>query len=277
MFPTNRLVTLGLDQPLAFGRFRATYTRQRGDHLFRSRDVNAPLDGVRPDPAVRNITELETTARSANRSLELELQLKYPARRLSANLGYTLGSAWNETDGPFQLPPNSLELSEEWGPARGDVRHRFNAGVNADLWSGFRVNGSFRALSASPYTITTGFDTNGDGENDERPPGVERNSARGAGAQNLDATVAWGRGFGQRAVSGAQSPRPGVAGNGAEKKPRPNPNQQILRFEIFVRGTNVLNQVNYQGFSGVLTSPFFGRATSASAARRLVLGTRVWF
>jgi hypothetical protein len=35
--------------------------------------------------------------------------------------------------------------------------------------------------------------------------------------------------------------------------------------------------VNYQGFSGVLTSPLFGRATSACAARRLVLGTRVWF
>jgi hypothetical protein len=277
VFPTNRRITFGIDQPLAFGRFRATYSRQRGDHLFRSRDVNAPIDGVRPDQAARNITELETTARSANRSLELDLQLKYPARRLNANLAYTLGSAWNETDGTFQLPPNSQDLREEWGPSRGDVRHRFNAGVNADLWSGFRINGSFRVLSASPYTITTGFDTNGDGENDERPTGVGRNSARGAGTQNLDAAIAWGRGFGQRSVAGAQPPKPGVAGNTAEKKPRPNPNQQIIRFEVFVRGTNVLNQVNYQGFSGVLTSPFFGRPTSAAAARRLVLGTRVWF
>jgi hypothetical protein len=278
VFPTNRRVTVGLDQPLAaFGRFRATYSRQRGDHVFRSRDINAPIDGVRPDPAARNITELETTARSANRSLELDLQLKYPKRRLSTNFTYTLGSAWNETDGPFQLPPDSLDLSEEWGPSRGDVRHRFNAGANADLWSGFRITTSFRALSASPYTITTGFDTNGDGENDERPAGVGRNSARGAGTQNLDATITWGRGFGQRAVAGAQAPKPGTAGNAAEQKPRPNPSQQIIRFEIFVRGTNVLNQVNYQGFSGVLTSPFFGRPTSAATARRLVLGTRVWF
>jgi hypothetical protein len=83
--------------------------------------------------------ELETTARSANRSLELDLQLKYPSRRLSANLAYTLGSAWNETDGPFQLPPNSLDLFRGMGTVEGDVRHRFNAGVNADLWSGFRI------------------------------------------------------------------------------------------------------------------------------------------
>jgi hypothetical protein len=27
----------------------------------------------------------------------------------------------------------------------------------------------------------------------------------------------------------------------------------------------------------VLTSPFFGRPTSAAAARRIVVGTRVWF
>jgi len=276
VFPTNQRLTIGVDQPLAaFGRFRATYSRQHGEHLFRSRDVNAPIDGVRPDPSARNITELETTARSSNRSLELDLQLKYPRRRLTTNFTYTIGSAWNETDGPFQLPPNSLDLSEEWGPSRGDVRHRFNAGVNADLSSGFRVNASFRAQSASPYTITTGFDTNGDGENDERPAGIGRNTARGEGTQNLDATIAWGRGFGQRPVAGAQ-PKPAAAAN-TGKKPRPNPNQQIVRFEIFVRGSNVLNQVNYQGFSGVLTSPFFGRPTSAAAARRLALGTRVWF
>ena len=158
---------------------------------------------------------------------------------------------------------------------RCDAHHRFNAGVNADLWSGFRVNATFRALSASPYTITTGLDTNGDGENDERPAGVDRNSARGAGTQNMDASIAWGRGFGQRSLTGTQ--KPGVTGSATEKKPRPNPSQQIVRFEIFLRGTNVLNQVNYQGFSGVLTSPFFGRPTSAAAARRLVLGTRVWF
>jgi len=277
VFPTNRRITLGLDQPLAFGRFRATYSRQRGDHLFRSRDINAPVDGVRPDPAARNITELETTARAASRSLELDLQLKYPRRRVSTNFTYTLGSAWNETDGPFQLPPNSLDLSGEWGPSRGDVRHRFNAGANADLWSGFRITGSFRALSASPYTITTGFDTNGDGVNDERPEGVGRNGARATGTQNVDATITWGRGFGQRAIAGAQPPKPVTTSNAAQTTARPNPNQQIIRFEIFVRGTNVLNQVNYQGFSGVLTSPFFGRPTSAAAARRLVLGTRVWF
>ncbi len=55
-----------------------------------------------------------------------------------------------------------------------------------------------------------------------------------------------------------------------------NPNP-VFRFEIYARATNALNLVNPQSFSGVLTSPFFGRPTSASTARRIVLGTRFWF
>ena len=49
------------------------------------------------------------------------------------------------------------------------------------------------------------------------------------------------------------------------------------RLEIFVRATNVLNAVNQQRFSGVLTSPFFGLPTSAAAARRVNAGVRVMF
>jgi hypothetical protein len=51
----------------------------------------------------------------------------------------------------------------------------------------------------------------------------------------------------------------------------------IFRFEVFARASNVLNLVNPQNFSGVLTSPFFGQPTSGGAARRVVLGTRIWF
>ena len=51
----------------------------------------------------------------------------------------------------------------------------------------------------------------------------------------------------------------------------------MCRFEIFVRANNALNLVNAQNFSGVMTSPFFGRATSAAAPRRLLLGMRTFF
>jgi len=35
---------------------------------------------------------------------------------------------------------------------------------------------------------------------------------------------------------------------------------------------NLTNRANYQGYSGVLTSPFFGRPTTVSAMRKVDVG-----
>jgi hypothetical protein len=47
--------------------------------------------------------------------------------------------------------------------------------------------------------------------------------------------------------------------------------------ELYVQSYNLLNRVNATSFSGVMTSPFFGRATAAGPARRVEIGTRVSF
>jgi hypothetical protein len=84
-------------------------------------------------------------------------------------------------------------------------------------------------------------------------------------------TLTWGVGVGQRPV---RNPPPGgrVANALGPGGNRPVPR---VRFEVYAQASNVLNDVNLQGFSGVLTSPFYGRATSASAPRRVMLGFRV--
>lgn len=284
VMPYNVRYTVGVDQPIGkLLRLRGTYSHQNGHNLLRSRDANAPVNGVRPDPGARNITELESTARTLNESIELDVSVNYPPRRLSANVNYSFGQARNETDGAFSLPPDSFDLADEWGPSRNDIRHRVNASVNTDIRGGFRINASARAQSASPYNITTGTDANGDGANNERPEGVGRNSSRGAPTKNLDVTLTWGLRLGQRAT--VEVPRGGGGGGGGQGRqggrqgtpPAANRNNELFRFEIYARANNVLNLVNAQSFSGVLTSPFFGRPTSASAARRIVIGTRIWF
>ena len=47
--------------------------------------------------------------------------------------------------------------------------------------------------------------------------------------------------------------------------------------EFYVAGQNLLNRVNYAGYSGVLTSPLFGQPTAAGQARRVQLGVRFGF
>lgn len=271
VMPYTRRVSAGVDRTLAgWARLRATYSHQIGRNLFRSRDLNAPIDGVRPDPALRNITQLESSARSRNDSLEVNLMLNYRPRRFSANVGYTLGEALNESDGALSLPPNSFDLSQEWGPSRQDVRHRLFASMNTDVKAGFRVNMHVRAQSAAPYNITTGLDENRDGQTNERPEGVGRNAGRGEPTANVDMGLVWERSIGQRTRVNAQR-------GGGRNGPNNRAPEGIFRFEIFARATNVLNLVNPQNFSGVITSPFFGLATSASAPRRLVLGMRAFF
>jgi hypothetical protein len=281
VMPYTRRASVGVDRTLtSWARLRASYSHQIGRNLFRSRDLNAPIDGVRPDPTLRNITLLESVARSQNKSLQVNVMLNYRPRRFSANVRYTLGEALNETDGALSLPPNSFDLSQEWGPSRQDVRHRFSASMNTDVRAGFRVNMQVRAQSASRYNITTGLDENRDGQTNERPIGVGRNAGRGEPTANVDMGLVWQRSVGQRVSLNAQRGG-GGGGGGRDGGGRDGGNNRapegVFRFEIFARASNVLNLVNAQNFSGVITSPFFGRATSAAAPRRLVLGMRAFF
>ena len=276
VMPYNLRYNVGVDQPIGkIVKFRGTYSHQNGHNLLRSLDANAPARGIRPNPAFRTISELQTTARSLNESLTLDLSVNYPPRRLSANVNYQYGQAMNETDGAFVLPPDSFDLSQEWGSSRNDLRHRMNASLNSDLMAGFRVNASVRSQSAAPYNITTGIDLNGDGVNNERPVSVGRNAGRGQPTNNVDLTLTWGLRIGQRAA--IEAPRPGTGRGSQRSMPAANRNNEVFRFEVYGRATNILNAVNPQSFSGVIMSPFFGRPTSASAPRRVVLGTRFWF
>jgi hypothetical protein len=61
----------------------------------------------------------------------------------------------------------------------------------------------------------------------------------------------------------------GLPGGGAEDK--------RVRIEIFIAASNVFNNVNPMGYSGVMTSPFFGDATAAGPARKIDLGMKIGF
>jgi hypothetical protein len=49
------------------------------------------------------------------------------------------------------------------------------------------------------------------------------------------------------------------------------------RLNVSVNVQNLFNQPVYSGFSGVMTSPFFLQATSASGVRRITFSANVSF
>jgi hypothetical protein len=224
-----------------------TYFGARGRNLFRSRDLNAPVAGVRPDPDAGLVQQLESSAGMNTHSLDISLRGDL-SRYFRGGVRYVLGRAYNDTGGSDSLPPNSYDLSGEWSPSDFDRTHRFDwfGSFEAGRW--FQLGVSLELESGRPYTIITGIDENRDGAARERPPGVRRNSLRGPAEATLD--LRWSRDFPL----------------GAER-------EFTVAFDVF----NVLNRVNYSGYVGNLSSPFFGRPVSADAARRLQLSARFRF
>jgi hypothetical protein len=72
-----------------------------------------------------------------------------------------------------------------------------------------------------------------------------------------------------RAGGGAGDLLGAMPGGGADNK--------RIRLELFIAASNVFNTVNPMGYSGVMTSPFFGVATAAGPARKIDIGMKIGF
>ena len=188
---------------------------------------------------------------------------------------YTLASNNNDTDGPFSTPASGL-LDHEWGPAPGSVRHRVQAGFTSSALRNLVWQIDGQASSGTPYTIQTGFDDNADLIFNDRPLGVGRNTARAATQWSLNIFASYGWTFGPRVVLPGG---PMIYGTpaGVNVTSFAPPPQGRYRISVNVNVQNLTNHTNLIGYSGVMTSPFFGQPTAAINPRRLNVGLQFGF
>jgi hypothetical protein len=288
VMPYRVMLTAGVSHQFspAFG-LNLNYNRTRGYNRFRGRNINAPLaDGLRPDPAAGNVTQVESTAALRGETVSVGVNFSLPARRTFLFANYVWMRQENDADGALSLPASSYDLAAEWGPSAGIPRHIFSAMASSTLFKNLRVSLAASGRSGTPYNVTTGRDDNGDTVFNDRPAGVGRNSRIGSTTWDTNARVSYAFGFGQRPSSGAPAGGVMIAhrvtvggasggdvvgafGGGADDK--------RIRFELFASASNLLNHVNRTGYSGVMTSPFFGRPTAAMPGRRVDVGVRIGF
>ena len=284
--PYVHQASIGVERPVTPTlNVQASYMFIRGRNQMRSRNVNAPdANGIRPEPGIGTVTQIESTGRSASDRLNVNVNYRMAGeRRVFMNAGYTLANVRNTGDNALSLPANSFDPDAEWGPAAQDVRHRFNAMINFPIWRGLRANINTNASSAAPYTVTTGRDDNADGVSNDRPAGIGRNSARGAARWELNTRLTRTFGFGgpragQQGQQGQQGGRGGGRGGfGGPGGAGGDGTNQRFGVEFYAQAFNLLNRTNYLNFSGNQQSPFFGRPTSAAQARRVEVGTQFRF
>src|SRR5207247_4917593 len=82
------------------------------------------------------------------------------------------------------------------GPSAGSAVHRANGSFSLSQLRNLNLSFNVNVSSGVPYSITSGRDDNGDLIFNDRPAGVTRNSARGAGQWNTSAFISYNFTFG---------------------------------------------------------------------------------
>src|SRR5262249_32499844 len=130
--------------------------------------------------------------------------------------------------------------------------------------------------SGTPYSIQTGRDDNGDLIFNDRPAGVGRNTSRATAQWWLNVGVNYSFTFGPRVTLPSGPMIYGTpAGVNVTTFTPPAHGKYRMGFSVYVQ--NLTNRANFVGYSGVLTSPLFGKPISAINPRRVNVGVQLGF
>jgi hypothetical protein len=290
--PRNVGFNIGIDQALT-PRIRVSggYTFAKATHVARGRNINAPVNGVRPDAQFLNVIETVSDASMRNReayiSSNFSLTPPGPAanqkrinwRRLSFSGSYNWSRTRNNSDGPFSVPASGT-LDTEWGPSMFRGPHSGFFSINSSAVRNLNVGFSMNVSQGGYYNITTGYDENFDQILNDRPAGVSRNSGRvpvssvGMSAR-LGYTFTFGKGT-STSPTGIQ-----IIGDrgGAVQVSQVGGTTTAGRYRVGINVSvnNLTNRNNYGGYVGTQTSPFFGLPTSSGEPRRILVSMNFGF
>lgn len=282
----NTRFSAGIDQRItSVMRVGAIYADVRNHGLLVGHNLNAPADGVRPDPAQANVIESTSVGGRRARSLSTTTAFNFsppsvgPAttgprfkwrRGLSVNAGYTLSKIENNVDGPFIVPASGT-LATEWGPGNADVRHRAYVSINSTALRNLTALVYVTVSTGGPYSIRTGHDDNGDLMWNDRPPGVARNTERAAGQWNSFGMFTYTIGLGKRTVPGGTGFVGSSSGGNISITPVAMGDLSRYRLSFSLNVQNLANHANYSGYSGMMTSPFFLKPTTVEGVRTMTL------
>jgi hypothetical protein len=171
----------GIERQLPHGlSFAVNYTSTRGDHQLLTRDINAPLPtafnslgeaiGPRPyGPAAGDIYQYEGSGVFRQNQMIVSMNARVNAS-FSLYGYYVYNHALSDTAGANALAADPYDLKLDYGRAAFDFHHRGFVSANAMLPFHIRMAPFIYLQSGLPYNVTSGVDTNGDGNpNDDRP------------------------------------------------------------------------------------------------------------
>ncbi len=150
-----------------------TYLNSRGFDQFLTLQDNAPFPGTPcfPNcPAVSggNIYRYVSEGNFSQNQLIVNTNVRVGSK-IQLFGYYTLNYANSNTSGVSSFPTNSFDISQDYGRASFDTRHRLFLGGSLGLPYLFRLSPFMVVSSGSPFNITSPIDLNGDQIYNDRP------------------------------------------------------------------------------------------------------------
>jgi hypothetical protein len=142
-----------------FANLSVTYLTSRGVHQFFTTNLNPadPVTGLRPNGANQNIFQYQSEGIFKQNQLIVTSSIRM-GTKLSLSGYYTLNYANSDTSGAGSFPSNPFDVSQDYGRASFDIRHRVFFGGTMGLPYSFGLSPFLVAQSGVPFNITTGQD-----------------------------------------------------------------------------------------------------------------------
>ena len=250
----------------------------------------AEVDRTRPlYPTIGNVYEYESAGDSFSKNVGFRLYTpnNFAIKKVGINGFFQYVVGWAYDNGSAV---NQYDWRSDWSLSSFDTRHRFISTLNLRLPKASTLSFIVNANSGRPYSQTTGLDNNGDQSTNDRLLGVPRNSLTGPGSYNVNANFT--KQFNLRrpesqktAVAGPNPANPTqgqvlIGGPGGPVVVPVGPNASAApgpKMAFSVGAQNLLNNTQLRGYSGVLTSPLYGKPTGAGQGRFIILGLNFTF
>jgi len=280
----------------------AGYFGSKGTHLILRRNINQPVDGVRPYPAVSsasailpnapmgNITQVESVGNSSYNALWVAASRPL-ASGLQINVSYTWSKSldYNSLSSQGIVVQNSYNLRGDRGLSDFDARNRFVARAIYDLpFSGNRfVEGwqlaiIVQAQSGNPVNIVSSNSTVTGIPNTLRPDvrgpiAIIGSADRWFDTSVFSAVAGFGN-LGRNVVIG-----PGFSNTDLSLVKNTELNEKI-RLQIRIEVFDLFNHANFGQPGNVVGTPGFGRITNtrfptgeSGSSRQMQLGLKLMF
>jgi hypothetical protein len=281
-------------------------------HLQEIRDANAPIyipgqstsantNARRPfEPgAVGAISETETGANSDYNALQVTLNRRF-SRGLTLLANYTYSKVIDIQSADQQSTAvtftDNYHLNIDRGPASFDIRNIFNMSfvyeppkverwgfVGKQLLSNWQINAIARYLSGHPFSVTSGMDTNLDGNNIDRANLVGNPHLDTGRSRSQLISAYFSKAAFQTPVTGSDgnSGRDILYGPGAANWDmsffKNIPVRENRRLQFRAEFFNIFNKPNFNNPTAVLSNPNVGQILGAGGGRVIQFGLKFAF